>query len=157
VRPALAHGAASHGEEVIKHIAVAFALALLTPITAHAQSLGRFFFTPAERAELDSNRVQKKQTPAPPAIAEARPESARLPQTVTYEGIVRRSDGRSMLWMNDHMAEEKEALAGLNLRGKVNADGTVLLDIPGGPDIQMKVGQSVQLHTRKVVERARKE
>jgi hypothetical protein len=141
----------------MNHVAVALALALLAPHTAHAQPLGRFFFTPAEREELDINRVQKKQTPAPPAIAHERPAPARPPQTVTYGGIVRRSDGRSMLWMNDRVAEEKDALAGLNLRGRVNADGTVLLDVPGGADIQLKVGQSVQLQTRKVAERARKQ
>jgi hypothetical protein len=141
----------------MKHVAVVFALALLAPVTAHAQSLGRFFFTPAERAELDSNRVQKKETPAPRAVAEERTASARLPQTVTYGGIVRRSDGRSMLWMNDRVAEEKDVLAGLNLRGRVNTDGTVSLDVPGGADIEMKVGQSVQLRTRKVAERARKD
>jgi hypothetical protein len=141
----------------MKHVAVAIALALLAPLTAHAQPLGRFFFTPAEREELDLNRVQKKQTTVRPAIAEERPAPTRPPQTVTYAGIVRRSDGRSMLWMNDRVAEEKESLAGLNLRGRINADGTILLDVPGGPDIQVKVGQSVQLHTRKVAERARKE
>jgi hypothetical protein len=153
----MAHGAACNGEEMMKHVAFVFALALLAPLTTHAQSLGRFFFTPAERAELDSNRVQKKETPAPRAVAEERTAPARLPQTVTYGGIVRRSDGRSMLWMNDRVAEEKDVLAGLNLRGKVNADGTVLLDVPGGADIEMKVGQSVQLRTRKVAERARKD
>jgi hypothetical protein len=138
-------------------VVVALALTLLAPLTAHAQPLGRFFFTPAEREELDANRVQKKRIPVPPALAEERPASARPAQTVAYGGIVRRSDGRSLLWMNDRLAEEKEALAGLNLRGRVSAHGAILLDVPGGPDIEVKVGQSVQLHTRKVAERARKE
>jgi hypothetical protein len=140
----------------MNRVVVVLALALLAPLT-HAQSLGRFFFTPAEREELDANGLRTKQTRAPPMIAEERPAPVRPPQTVTYGGIVRRSDGRAMLWMNDRLAEEKEALAGLNLRGRVSADGAVLLDVPGGPDIQVKVGQSVQLHTREVAVRARKE
>ena len=43
----------------MERIAVALALTLLAPL-ADAQSLGRFFFTPDERTELDIARVQKK-------------------------------------------------------------------------------------------------
>ena len=79
-----------------------------------------------------------------------------LPQTVTYGGIVRRSDGRSLLWINDRLADEKEALAGLNLRGRVGADGSVSLEVPdSGADIRVKVGQSVEVRTGGVAERSR--
>ena len=75
-----------------------------------------------------------------------------LPQTITYGGIVRRSDGRSLLWLNDRLADEKEALAGLNLRGRVGADGSVSLEVPDGADIRVKVGQSVEVRTGRVAE-----
>ena len=141
----------------MERIAVALALALLAPL-ADAQSLGRFFFTPAERTELDTARVQRKHRPAPPApprVSEALPAPMPLPQTITYGGIVRRSDGRSLLWLNDRLADEKEALAGLNLRGRVGADGSVSLEVPDGADIRVKVGQSVEVRTGRVAEKPR--
>ena len=142
----------------MERIALALALALLAPL-ADAQSLGRFFFTPDERTELDIARVQKKQRPAPPApppVSEARPAPMPLPQTVTYGGIVRRSDGRSLIWINDRLADEKEALAGLNLRGRVGADGSVSLEVPdSGADVRVKVGQSVEVRAGRVAERSR--
>jgi hypothetical protein len=116
------------------------------------QPIGRLFFTPGERAQLDVARVQKR--PLPEAVAAAAaPEAPPLPQTVTYGGIVRRSDGKAMLWINNRLVEEKEALAGLNLRGKVRPDGAVTLQVPQtGGSINVKVGQSVELHTGKVGE-----
>jgi hypothetical protein len=76
---------------------------------------------------------------------------------VTFGGIVQRSDGRSMLWINDHLADEKEALAGLNLRGRVAPDGSVSLHVPGSDaDIRIKVGQSVEVLTGRVAERTQR-
>jgi hypothetical protein len=77
---------------------------------------------------------------------------------VTYGGIVRRSDGKSMLWINNRLADEKEALTGLNLRGRVRPDGAVTLQVPNtGSSIDVKVGQSVEVLTGKVAEGRRAE
>lgn len=121
-----------------------------TPIAG--QPIGRLFFTPGERAQLDMARIQRK--PPPEAVAAAAaPEAPPLPQTVTYGGIVRRSDGKAMLWINNRLVEEKEALKGLNLKGKVRPDGAVTLQVPQtGGSINVKVGQSVELQTGKVGE-----
>jgi hypothetical protein len=151
------HGPLAGGEkEVMKQLALSFALALLAASAVEAQPLGRFFFTPAERAELDGARVQKKQAPALAPVPEAPATSKPLPQTVTYGGVVRRSDGRSMLWMNGRLADEQDALAKLDLQGRLSPDGSVALHVPeSGTDIRMKVGQSVDLPTGKVAERSR--
>ena len=118
-----------------------------------AQSIGRLFFTPTERAQLDMARLQKKPPPEAIAAAAAAPEAPPLPQTVTYGGIVRRSDGKAMLWINNRLVEEKDALTGLNLKGKVRPDGAVTLQVPQtGGSINVKVGQSVELQTGKVGE-----
>jgi hypothetical protein len=114
--------------------------------------IGRLFFTPAERAQLDLARAQRK--PPSQAAAAAQPvEATPAAQVVTYGGIVRRSDGRSMLWINNRLVEEKDALKGLNLKGKVGADGAVTLQVPEtGGSISVKVGQSVELQTGRVAE-----
>ena len=120
-----------------------------------AAPLGRLFFTPSERAQLDIARSQKK---APTEAAAPPPEPPPLPQTVTYGGIVRRSDGKAMLWINNRLVEEKDALSGLNLKGRVRPDGAVTLQVPQtGGSINVKVGQSVELQTGRIGEARRPE
>jgi hypothetical protein len=159
MQPALADGADRLGEEMMTRLAFATMLAsLLVPLAAYAQSLDRFFFTPAERAELDVARAKKKQTPAPGPLSEAPAASSQQSQTLTYTGVVRRSDGRSMLWINGRLGDEQEALAGLDVHGRVRADGSMSLQSQHGETaIQVKVGQSVEVHTGSVAERSRRE
>jgi hypothetical protein len=115
------------------------------------QPLGRLFFTPAERAQLDNARAQKR-APQPTSAAQpvdTRPET----QVITYNGIVRRSDGKSILWLNNRPADEKEALSGLAITGRVRPDGAVTLQVPGsGSSVDLKVGQRAELQTGKVSE-----
>lgn len=116
-------------------------------------TIGRLFYTPAERAQLDIARRAKPRPQAPQAEA---PPAPPPPQVVSYGGIVRRSDGKAMLWINNRLVEEKEALAGLNLKGKVGPDGAVTLQVPEtGGSLEIKVGQSVEVHTGKVAETRR--
>jgi len=122
-------------------------------VTAPAP-IGRLFYTPAERAQLDIARMQRKPAPQQQSAA-AEPVEAPdpPPQVVTYGGIVRRSDGRSMLWINNQLVDEKDALKGLSLKGKVRPDGSVTLQVPQtGGSIDVKVGQSVEIQTGRVAE-----
>jgi hypothetical protein len=121
-----------------------------TPAGA-AQPIGRLFFTPAERAQLDVARANKRV--AEPASS--KPSEPPPPQTqiITYNGIVRRSDGKSILWLNSRAADEKEALSGLPVSGRVRPDGGVTLQVPNtGGTIDLKVGQRAELQTGRVVE-----
>ena len=116
--------------------------------TASAADIGRLFFTPAERAQLDMARTHKK---APAVAVSDEVVEKPAPQVVTYGGLVRRSDGKSMLWLNDRLLDEKEAFAGL--KGRVRSDGAVTLQAPQSNEaIEVKVGQSVELRSGKIAE-----
>lgn len=116
-----------------------------------AQPLGRLFFTPPERAQLDTARSQKRVLQAAPEQPAAAP-----PQIVTYGGIVRRSDGKALLWLNNQLVEEKEAISSLNMRGRVRPDGTVTIQVPDSTSsIDVRVGQSLEIHSGKVAESRR--
>lgn len=121
------------------------------PPARSAASIGRLFYTPAQRAGLD---VARRAKPAPAAAQQAEaPPPPPPPQVVSYGGIVRRSDGKAMLWINNQLVEEKEALKGLNLKGRVRPDGAVTLQVPAtGGSLEVKVGQSVEVHSGKVAE-----
>jgi hypothetical protein len=132
-------------------------LALAAPAAA-ADTFGRFFFSAEERAQLDAARVHKQRAPAQQQAA-AKPvaEPPRAPQVLTYGGIVKRSDGKSILWINNRAADEREALSSLPVTGRVRPDGVVTLQLPdSGRSIELKVGQSAELTTGTVGERAPK-
>jgi hypothetical protein len=60
--------------------------------------------------------------------------------------MVRRSDGKSTVWINGKPVTEKEAVGGATVVGRVGADGSVSLQIPqSGRSVALKPGQSVEL------------
>jgi hypothetical protein len=138
------------GAAVAQQTAANRSAELQAPGARSAASLGRLFYTPAQRAALD---VARRARPVPLAAQAEAPPLPPPPQVVSYGGIVRRSDGKAMLWINNRLVEEKEALKGLNLKGRVRPDGAVTLQVPdSGGSLEVKVGQSVEVHTGKVAE-----
>jgi hypothetical protein len=75
--------------------AAAGALAVMLPAAAAAQGseLGRLFYTPQQRTELDKRRVSNV-----PAQAEAAPVVQQ--PNVTLNGYVGRSSGKTTTWVN---------------------------------------------------------
>lgn len=72
--------------------------------TARAQApLGRLFFTPEQREALDARR--KARVPDKPAAAAVATPTLRL------DGFVKRSDGRSTVWVNGESQSETSAEA----------------------------------------------
>ena len=72
-------------------------LLLLLANSAQAQELGRLFFTPEQRAALDARR--KARVPDRPAVTTVSP-------TTRLDGYVKRSGGRSTVFVNgDAMLE----------------------------------------------------
>ena len=125
------------------------ALALAAPASLAAEPLGRLFFTPAQRAELDAARREKNRIP--PAAEPG--QRAALPERVTYDGMVRRSDGRSTVWINNRAIDDGKAAGGLPAASRVRPDGSVRLVIPeSGRPIDLKVGQSVEIISGTIAE-----
>lgn len=78
-------------------------LALLAALPGEAQELGRLFFTPDQRAALDARR--KARVPdKPAAVVVASP-------TTRVDGYVKRSGGRSTVWVNGESLPEGPAEA----------------------------------------------
>jgi hypothetical protein len=77
-----------------------FALAAFATVV-EAQDLGRLFTTPEEREMLEALRRQppKPQIEAVPVVTPT-VESAPVVPNVTMNGLVRRSRGRGMVWVN---------------------------------------------------------
>ncbi len=122
---------------------IAFVLA--APAGAADAPLGRLFFTPAQRASLDVARSQRTRA----TVATERIEEQVLqpvPQTITYGGMVKSSDGRTTVWLNDRPVDERSAASGPTIVRRVSPDGAVTLEIPqSNRSVDLKVGQSVEV------------
>src|SRR5688572_10361055 len=123
-----------------------FGAAVLSgPAAAQQDAMGRLFFTPAQRSSLDVARSQRARATLSTERTEEQP-AVPQEQTITYGGAVRRSDGKSTVWINGRPVTEQEAAAGATVVGRVGADGSVSVQVPqSGRSVQLKPGQSVEL------------
>ena len=95
----------------------------LLPAAAGAQELGRLFFTPDQRAALDARR--KARVPDKPAA------TPQVEQPVTrIDGAVRRSGGKSTVWVNGEPIPESSRGEGARLQSQGN------VSIPVGESAQ---------------------
>lgn len=134
--------------------ALAPALMLLLPAQALAEPplIGRLFTSPAERATLDSLRSASGR-PAPVGQASAEPaapppdyaEPPPPPEPVVVTGIVKRSDGRSTVWINNAPQQD----AAVQRTGPAGA-ATVTVPLPGGQQATVKAGQQLDVTTGEV-------
>lgn len=127
-------------------------VAALAAAPAPAQErLGRIFFTPAQRASLDVARSQRARTAL--ATDRSEQEAAPVPQTIIYSGLIRRSDGKTTVWINNQPVHERESAGAAAIVGRVRPDGSVTLQVPqSGRSVILKPGQSVELLTGAVEE-----
>ena len=121
------------------------ALLIAVPALAADPPLGRLFFTPSQRASLDVARSQR--TRATVATEQVQEQVLQpVPQTITYGGMVKSSDGRTTVWLNDRPVEERNSAAGPTIVRRVGPDGAVTLEIPqSNRSVDLKVGQSVEV------------
>ncbi len=109
-------------------------LCLAAPAAATAEELGRLFFTPQQRQDLDRRRATNRvEEVAPPQIKEG---------PLTLEGHVQRSGGKNTTWVNGVPQHDNRA-------GRDPARVTVVPNA-GEPGISLKVGQIYERSTGEV-------
>ena len=117
-----------------------------------SDGLGRLFLTPDQRAQLEIVRAQRDrrlpvsiETETTAAPVPAAPQG---PEIVTYNGVVRRSDGKSTVWINGKPVNERNRRSSdseVSVLG-VQRDGAVSVSIPQADRrASLKVGQSLEV------------
>ena len=120
---------------------LALLLALLSAGPAAAQELGRLFFTPEQRAALDARRAARLPD-KPAAVAES--------PTTRVDGYVKRSSGKSTVWVDGEAMPDGLQLEGLRLqRGNDPTRVTVTVG-EDGRRIVLRVGESFDRATGQV-------
>ena len=119
-------------------------LALLAAANAAAAAeLARMFYTPAQRATLDNARKQNIRIEIG-NDSEQQPNAAPVPQNVSVNGVIQRSDGKNTIWLNNRIVTEQQA-GGVNASVGKAANG-VRLNVPdSGRNVDLKVGQTVEI------------
>ena len=109
--------------------------------TAISADFGRMFFTPEQRATLDDAR--KKNLRIEIGTENVQP-AAPAQQNLSVNGIVRRSDGKSTVWLNNRAVTEPRA-GDINVVTGKNDNRVKLTDPASGHSVDLKVGQSVEI------------
>jgi hypothetical protein len=99
-------------------------LCLAAPAAAAAEELGRLFFTPQQRQDLDRRRATNRAEEEAPQIKEG---------PLTLEGHVQRSSGKTTTWINGVPQYDSHA-------GRDPARVTVVPNV-GEPGVSLKIGQ----------------
>lgn len=106
-------------------------------LNAQAEPLGRLFHSPEQRALLDTARKTMPMNVG----GEAQAPSI---QDFTLKGVVTRSDGKRSVWLNNRLEH-----------GAGRAGEQVPVPVPGG-EVKLKVGQSIDPATGRVIESYRR-
>jgi hypothetical protein len=105
--------------------------------------MGRIFFTPAQRATLDNARKQNIRVEMG-TDSEQPTTQAPVPHNISVNGLIRRSDGKNTIWLNNRVIDEHQPGTISAAIGKT--DNRVLLNVPeSGRKLDLKVGQSVEI------------
>lgn len=125
---------------------------------AGAQTLGRLFTTPEQRAELDEIRNDpdygKEEAPRV-SVAPKQGATGPAVDTVTINGIVLRSSGQNYSWINGDSIRGGDATReGIRVETRqLSSGGTVRLVLPSGLDtVQLKPGQKIDVLTGSILE-----
>lgn len=127
----------------MRQLLTVITLGLAAQCVQAAEPVGRIFFTPEQRTQLDALRTKKT------VASQVRDEP--IPETITYNGIVRSSDGKTTVWINDEALSESSLLNKQSMVGSIGRDGRITLQAPQTA-VQLKVGQSATLFSGKVDE-----
>lgn len=104
-----------------------------SPRLTAEEALGRLFFSPERRQQLDRQRemnvLDRQQTPADP--------------TLTIDGVVTRSSGKRTVWVNGRPQHESEAVSDVTAVPQARDPGTIWLRTNESPGTRVHVGDTV--------------
>jgi len=127
-----------------------FLLLLVTMFctAAAGAEMGRLFFTPTQRATLDSARKQNVRTEIDNGTPD---EIAPLPQNITINGLVRRSDGKTTVWVNNQVVTDQQP-NGVNVIPYKNGNRVKLSTPDSGHSVELRVGQTLEINSGTIQE-----
>lgn len=127
--------------------AVACLLALMPALAMAGQPLGRLFFTPEQRARMDAARQQERSV-----RVEEEEEASPPPASITLNGVVTRSDGKRVVWINNRVQGDDASGKIVAARGSVSTGQISVTTSDAKQTVPLKVGQSLDMNSGQVEE-----
>lgn len=141
---------------------IVVSLMSLLQALSHAEGnddFGRLFSRPAERNNLDVLRQNQKlkviaAEPVKPGV-EAEAPPVELPDPITLQGYVKRSDGNSTVWINNKPMQEDSTVNNVNigrLHGNAKQESLDVKIPANGKRVRLKPGQIYEPETNQIKE-----
>jgi hypothetical protein len=110
---------------------------------ANAQSLGRLFMTPQERAALDaaSRPAAEAARSATATTATARANDSNA-AVVRVDGLMQRSAGRAVVWLNGAPQDLPVAGGDSSMKSPRLDGDRIVIEQPGGGRLRLRPGES---------------
>ncbi len=121
-------------------------------------ALGRLFFSPEERQQLDALRLGGSNESAPVSVApQSGPSEPPLtgPRYVSLSGLLFNSNNRRVVWINGQPVETEERFMGegfFALPGQVDARGLPVGSTDSGRLFYLKPGQTLDLQEGRLLD-----
>ena len=128
---------------------------------AAEDDFGRLFSSSAERKKLDILRQnQKLIIPNPQKSVPLEPTADVLPEPITLQGYVKRSDGSTTLWVNNKAVQENSIQDDVEIgrlskqknSAKNGSDSLSVRVSSTGKNVRLKAGQVYEPETDRIVE-----
>jgi len=112
-------------------------------------NLGRLFFSPQERTELDRLRLQAEQA----KYSQNKETALPIPSFVNLKGFMTNNQGKNIVWLDDNHPIEELNIPGLRLDIQhVNENGLPIQIINGDKQLKLKPGQHLDTTNGQVIE-----
>jgi hypothetical protein len=109
----------------------------LAPAAGAEEALGRLFFTPERRQNLDRQRLLNIQDT----------KQVNEDPTLTINGVVSRSSGKRTSWINGSPQNENEQPGGMVVIPRGKDPGKVIVQANDSPAANSRVGETVNRNT----------
>lgn len=115
----------------------------------NAETLGRLFTTPAQRAYIDQFKSRyikgEKIQPVLHSAPNAKKSKPSVEMPVTYNGLVKRSNGKNVVWVNGVLVDSEQSQKDehqVKVLGEVSRDNSVVVKPVGTSRlVRLKPGQ----------------
>jgi len=114
--------------------------------------LGPLFTTAAERHTLSRLRDQGLVQKATGKVLLKKTQQKTGPNAIVLNGMVKRSNGDKVIWINGEQVNGRQGPAGVKLLSSGSGESHVFVAAPGKRSVELKPGQRLQIDNGKVEE-----
>lgn len=114
--------------------------------------LGRLFTTASERHTLNQLRKNEHKKNYLQSISIKKTDSKNISRPIILNGIVKRTNGDEIIWINGRQIKKNSNVDGINLLQGPDENGHVMIKLSNHRRIKLKPGQYMQTNNGKVKE-----